>query len=101
MNDDDDGKTYNFTDYEDLIYVSDYIDNPELDKITNIINAMIKSNIILKCKEVSFKFNFDYGDYNKWVDTATIFNNNEECFNNYRILIDEDSIVLYMYDGKN
>ena len=60
---------------------------------------MIKSNIILKCKEVSFKFNFDYGDYNKWVDTAKIFNKNEECCNNYRILIDEDSIVLYMYDN--
>jgi hypothetical protein len=95
-NDDDEicdyGTYFNFTDYEELISVAYYIDNPDLDKITNLINALVKSNIILKCKEVSFKYNFDYGDYNKWIDTAKMFNKNNEC-NNHRILIDEDSIV--------
>ena len=99
MNDDDIcdyGTTFTFTDYEKLISVSDYMENPKLNKITNIINALIKSNIILKYKEVGFKYNFDYGDYNKWVESATIFNKNNEYCNTYRILIDEESIVCRM-----
>jgi hypothetical protein len=95
MNDDEMcnfGKTY-FTDYEDLISVSGYIDNPDVDKITNIINAMIQANIILQCKQVSFKINFNYGKYNNWVDIATFFNKNLKKCNKYHILIDEESLV--------
>ena len=95
-NDDDDysdyGKTYNFSEYERLISVSNYTDNPSVDKITNIIHAMIHANQSLECKEVTFKFNFDYGAYSMWMKTAAQFNEVAYC-TNYRILIDEESIV--------
>lgn len=87
------GKTYNFAEYVQLILVSNYTDNPAVDKITNIIHAMIHTTQTLECKEVSFKFNFDYGDYNMWMETAAQFNENVAYCSNYRILIDEESIV--------
>ena len=95
--------SYNFTDYEDLISVSEYMDNPEIDKISNIIIALIKTINILSCKETSFTYDFTYGDYNKWVETAKLFNKNVEYYNNYCILIDEELIVckLIKYDEDN
>ena len=94
--DDDDGndiEPYIFSNYEDLLSVSEHVDDPDSDKIKNIIFALIKTNDILKCKETSFVFDFQYGEYNKWIETAKLFNENIEYCNNYRILIDEDSIV--------
>lgn len=87
------GKTYNFAEYEQLISVSNYTDNPSVDKITNIIHAMIHTTQSLECKEVTFKFNFDYGVYSMWMETAAQFNENVAYCTNYRILIDEESIV--------
>ena len=101
--DDDDIEPYNFSDYVDLLSVTEYVDNPDLDKITNIILALIKANNILSCKETSFSFDFEYGEYNKWIETAKLFNENieneniEYC-NNYRILIDEGAIVCKLLD---
>ncbi len=94
-NDDENKYTdsYNFIDYNDLIAVSEYMDNPDLDKITNIINALIKANNILNCIETSFNFDFTFGEYSKWVEIAKIFNENDEINNDYIILIDETSIV--------
>jgi hypothetical protein len=85
--------SYSFSDYLDLIAVSEYMDNPDLDKITNIINALIKANKILNCIETSFNFDFTFGEYSKWVEIAKIFNENDEINNDYIILIDETSIV--------
>ena len=84
---------YNFSDYVDLISVSEYVDNPDFDKITNIILALSKTNNILNCKETSFTYDFSIGEYNKWKETAKLFNENIEFSNDYRILIDEEAIV--------
>jgi hypothetical protein len=90
--DDDCLDSYNFIDYNDLLSVAEQEDTPDVDKITNIINAMIKTTKILNCEEVSFKFDFEFGEYNKWIETANLFND-KICSNDYRILIDEDAIV--------
>lgn len=82
-------KTCTFTDYDNMISILKYTDNPKLDKITNIINALTKTNFS-EYKEVSFKFDFNYGYYNEWLDAAKLFN---ETAIEYRILIDEDAIV--------
>ena len=100
-NEDDDDciESYNFTGYNDLLCVAEQEDNPDIDKITNIINAMIKTSKILNCKEVSFTFDFEFGEYNKWTETAKLFNE-KICDNDYRILIDEDAIV-YRFMNEN
>lgn len=101
--DDDDDETFScyetFNSYEYLISVSNYIDNPKLDKITNIMNAMVKT-AMLKCKEVCFRIDFVYGNVNDWIDAAKKFNetydNSDNC--NYSILVDEEAIVTqYVY----
>ena len=94
-------ETYNFTDYEDLISISEYVDNPEINKISNIIIALIKTIDILNCKETSFTYDFAFGDYNKWVETAKLFNKNIEYCNNYIILNDEEEIVCKLIKDKN
>jgi len=86
------GDSYNFIDYNDLLSVAEQEDTPDVDKITNIINALIKTTKILNCEEVSFKFDFEFGEYNKWIETAKLFNDKISS-NDYRILIDEDAIV--------
>jgi hypothetical protein len=91
--DDDDGEPRNFLNYEDLISVSEYVYDPDLDKITNIIFALIKTIDILNCKETSFAFDLTIGNHNEWLETAKLFNENINYCNNYRILIDEDAIV--------
>ena len=88
--------SYNFIDYNDLISVSEYTDNPDLDKITNIINGLIEIHKILNCSESSFNFDFTFGEYSKWIETAKLFNENDKINKinkNYIILIEEEAIV--------
>ena len=87
-------EAYNFTDYADLLSIAEIEDNP--DKITNTINAMIKTTEILNCKEVSFKIDFDFGEYGVWVSKTKIFNKTVSN-KNYSILIDEDVIVCIAF----
>ena len=98
--DDDYVESYNFTDYVDLISVSEYVDNPDFDKITNIIFALFKIFDVLNCRETSFTYDFAFGDFNQWVKTAKSFNENADYCNVYRILIDEEEIIcnLIKYD---
>jgi len=100
--DDEFTEYYSFTNYNDLLCIAEQEDNPNIDKITNIINALIKTNAILYCKEVGFKIDNDFGDYDKWVEKVKIFNDkycgddycgDDYCGDDYYIVIDEDEII--------
>jgi len=93
--------SYNFIDYNDLLSVSEYVDNPDLDKITNVINALIETNKILNSIETSFNFDFTFGEYSKWIEIATLFNENDKINKNYIILIDEISIICKSLNKQN
>jgi len=87
------GETQKFTNYEELLSLTQQEDTK--DKLKNIVFALMKAVIILKCKEVSFKFDFKFASYDSWVDISSWFNSNH-VGNDYRILIDEDSIVCVL-----
>ena len=91
------GSTQKFTNYEELLSLTKQED--EKHKLKNIVFALMKAVIILKCKEVSFKFDFKFGSYDSWVDISTYFNSNYVA-KDYRILIDEDSIVCILLNEK-
>lgn len=90
-----------FTDYDDLMGFTGLY--PTGDKITNVINALVavQRNQGIPGVEVSFRYNFDYGDYIEWVAAAKRFNAVEGIEGQkYKILIDEDSIVCVCRCGK-
>ena len=79
--------------YEELLSLSKYTENPNLDKISNVIyalNALFESMRILD-GEISFKYNFNFGDYSLWMTKAQIFNAEPH---NYCILLDEEAITI-------
>ena len=91
------GDIQKFSNYEELLLLTQQEDTK--DKINNIVFALMKIVIILKCKEVSFKFDFKFGSYDNGVDISDYFNCN--CVGkDYRILIDEDSIVCILLNEK-
>jgi len=79
-----------FETFEELLCASNYVENPETDKITNVIYALMEYNRVFP-GEVSFKYNFDYGDYFVWIATAKKFNDEN---NTYRALIDEEALTV-------
>ena len=87
------GETQKFTNYEELLLLTQQEDTK--DRLKNIVFALMKAVIILKCKEVSFKFDFKFASYDSWIDISSYFNSNYTG-NDYRILIDEDSIVCVL-----
>jgi len=87
------GETQKFINYEELLSLTQQEDTK--DRLKNIVFALMKAVIILKCKEVSFKFDFKFASYDSWVDISSWFNSNY-AGNDYRILIDEDSIVCVL-----
>ena len=89
--------SYEFQTYEELIEVTNQEDTP--DKLTNIVNALIKAVTIKKCKETSFKFDFSLGTYAKWNEAAETFNDTK-VYDDYHMLIDERSIVCYLMNDK-
>jgi hypothetical protein len=91
------GETQKFTNYEELLSLTQQ--EKTQDKLKDIVFALMKSIIILKCKEVSFKFDFKFASYDSWVDISSYFNSNHTG-TDYRILIDEDSIVCILLNEK-
>jgi hypothetical protein len=93
--DDDDeyGATHKFTNYEELLSLTEQEETE--DKLKNIVFALMKAVVQLKCKEVSFKFDFKFGSYNSWVEISTYFNSNH-VGTDYRILINEYAIVCIL-----
>ena len=89
--------SYKFKTYQELIELTNQEDTP--DKINNIVTALIKAITIKKCKETSFNFDFSLGIYATWVATAKLFNKNNVGVD-YRMLIDEDSIVCYLVNDE-
>ena len=87
------GETQKFTNYEELLSLTQQ--EKTQDKLKDIVFALMKSIIILKCKEVSFKFDFKFASYDSWVDISSYFNSNHTG-TDYRILIDEDAIVCIL-----
>ena len=81
---------YTFSDYEELLTLTKHQDTEYT--INNILFTLIKLITIKKTKEVSFKFDFKLSPYKNWLDIAEYFNSNY-VGTDYRILIDEDSIV--------
>ena len=91
------GATQKFKNYEELLLLTEQEDTKY--KLKNIGLALIKAVIILKCKEVSFKFDFKLGPYESWIDIAEYLNSNY-VGKDYRILIDEDAIVCKLLNEK-
>ena len=91
------GEIQNFTNYEELLSLTCQEDTK--DRLKNIVFALIKAVIILKCKEVSFKFDFKFASYDKWVDISSYFNINH-VGKDYKILIDENTIVCILLNEK-
>ena len=87
------GSIQKFKNYEELLLVSKHEDINYT--LKNIVYSLIKAVVKLKCKEVSFKFDFKLEPYERWIDIAEDFNNNY-VGKDYRILIDEDSIVCVL-----
>jgi len=87
------GSMQKFTNYEELLSLSKHEDTKYT--IKNILFALMKAVVQLKCKEVSFKFDFKLEPYERWVDIAKDFNSNY-VGTDYRILIDEDAIVCVL-----
>jgi hypothetical protein len=90
-NDDDEEECFDFINVDDLISVSNYVYNPEIDKTSNILLALFKSNEMLCCRRTTFTY--DYKDYNKWVETVNAFKKNDKYCYKYRVLIDETEII--------
>jgi hypothetical protein len=91
------GNIQKFTNYEELLSLTEQEDTKHI--LKNIVFALIKAVKILKCKEVSFKFDFKFGSYDSWVDISDYFNTNY-VGTDYRILIDEDTIVCILLNDK-
>ena len=91
------GATQKFKNYEELLLLTQQEDTK--DRLKNIVFALIKAVIILKCKEVSFKFDFKFASYDKWVDISSYFNINH-VGKDYKILIDENTIVCILLNEK-
>ena len=89
--DDNEEECFDFVDYDDLISVTEYVYNPEIDKISNIILALFRSNEILCCRKTTIKY--DFKDYNKWAETVNAFKKNDKYCYKYRVLIDETEII--------
>lgn len=87
------GSIQKFKNYEELLLVSQHEDINYT--LKNIVFSLIKAVVKLKCKEVSFKFDFKLEPYERWIDIAEDFNSNH-VGTDYRILIDEDSIVCVL-----
>jgi len=88
---DDEEECFDFINVDDLISVSNYVYNPEIDKTSNILLALFKSNEMLCCRKTTFKY--DYKDYNKWIETVNAFKKNNNYCYKYRVLIDEEQII--------
>ena len=88
-----DGSTQKFTNYEELLLLSKHEDTNYT--LKNIVYSLLKAIVKLKCKEVSFKFDFKLEPYERWIDIASYFNSNY-VGKDYRILIDEDDIVCVL-----
>ena len=82
-----------FEEFEELLFLSKYTENPNLDKITNVIYALYALFALFESmySEISFKYNFDYGDYWSWMTNAKIFN---EEHDNYCVLLDEEAMTI-------
>jgi len=82
-----------FENFEELLVLSKYTENPNLDKITNIIYALYALFEAMRILdgEISFKYNFNYGNYSSWLTKAKIFNDKH---NNHCVLMDEDAITI-------
>jgi len=87
------GSIQKFKNYEELLLLTHQEDTKH--KLKNIVFALMKAVVQLKCKEVSFKFDFKLGPYESWIDIADYFNSNH-VGTVYRILIDEDAIVCVL-----
>ena len=87
------GSTQKFTNYEELLSLSKHEDTKYT--IKNILFALMKVVVQLKCKEVSFKVDFALEPYQSWIDIAEVFNT-KYVGTDYRILIDEDDIVCVL-----
>lgn len=92
-----DGAIQKFKNYEELLSLTEQEDTK--DKLKNIGFALIKAVVKLRCKEVSFKFDFKLGPYESWIDIAEYFNSNY-VGKDYRIIIDEDAIVCKLLNEK-
>ena len=84
------GSIQKFKNYEELLLLTHQEDTKH--KLKNIVFALMKAVVQLKCTEVSFKFDFKLGPYESWIDIAEYVNSNH-VGSDYRILIDEDAIV--------
>lgn len=79
--------------FEELLFLSNYSENPNLDKITNVIYALyaLFESMRILDGEISFKYNFNYGDYSTWKTKAKLFNDENTI---YCILLDEEAITI-------
>jgi hypothetical protein len=79
--------------FEELLFVSKYSENLNLDKITNIIYALYALFEYMRILdgEIRFKYNFNYGDYLTWKTKAKLFNDEHTI---YCVLLDEEGITL-------
>lgn len=82
-----------FTDYRALMACAGYEVHADTDKITNIIYALVWITDD-KEEEMSFRYNFEYGDYSKWMAAAQLYNTT--LLRTHRILLDEESIVCVL-----
>jgi hypothetical protein len=79
--------------YEELKSLSNYTENPNFDKISNVIYALyaLFESMRILDGEISFKYNFKFGAYSLWATKAKIFNAEPH---NYCILLDEGAITI-------
>ena len=95
--DNDDDNEYDnfiiFNNYDELMYLTKQIKTD--DKLRDILYGLIKYVNIIKKKEVRFTFDYTIKPKDEWLDIAKEFNSNI-VGRDYRILIDEDTIVCYV-----
>ena len=82
-----------FNNYNELMNLSKH-DKTD-DKLRDILYGLIKYVNIIKKKEVGFTFDYTIEPRHKWLNIAKEFNSTI-VGRDYRILIDEDSIVCYV-----
>jgi len=87
-----------FNDYKKLMNLTKQLKSED-NKVYDIVYGLIKLVILKKKKEISFMYDFNIAPKHKWLNIANEFNSNV-CGSDYRILIDETSIVCYVVNDE-
>jgi len=86
-----------FNDYEKLMNLTKQLRSDK--KLYDIVYGLIKLVKLKKKKEISFMYDFNIAPKHEWIKIANEFNSNV-CGRDYRILIDECSIVCYVVNDE-